>query len=589
MRQTQRLRRLPWVVRLLLGILPVVLGALILLRPYDSLTVLIVLVAVALLIDGSTRLVGAGHAPMPRVQVAAGMVEIVAAILVVAWPALPVQMLTIVVGVSLVLSGISDFIGAIRPGAQHRVADLMLGLALMIFGVLTVLWPDVSLIIIAVAFALRMIVFGVIVTIRAVRYHDNLPDPAGPRADAAEPTAAFARVLDLVGHGLLLAFALVVAAGSIYLHQGVATPSAFYTPPESVPGEPGQLIRSAPYTQSVPDGSRGWLMLYTTTGLNNEPTVGSGFVMAPSEPSDAPRDVVLWAHGTHGADRSCAPTLLPGPLPLSGPLAAMKHQLEQGRILVGADYPGMGTPGPQGYLVGEDEARSSLDAVRAAQQLTDPELSHRTVVWGHSQGGQAALWIGALAAEYAPELDVLGVAAAAPATNVKALVTRLEDSTIGMVLGPLIVRSFDETYPDVHATDYIDPRMFPIYEAASRRCIPEPQSLVTLLTALTMHGPMYSTDPSTGPLGARLEENMPTGHIDAPLFIAQGGDDKLILPKIQEQYVQDRCAAGQALSYREYAGRGHLSVVADDSPFASDLMTWTDDRFAGKPQPSTCG
>lgn len=587
--QAERLRRLPWVVRLVLGVLLVALGALILLRPYDSLTVLIVLIGVALLVDGVARLTGTGRASLPWVQVAAGAVEIVAAVIVVAWPLISVPVLAVVVGATFILSGVSDLIEAFKPGQKRPVAGIMLGLALVIFGVLTVLWPDVSLIIIAVAFAVRMIVFGVTVIVRAIRYRDDLPDADTVDLATAKPAPALVRGLDLTGRALLLVLALVTAAGSIHLHQGVPTPSAFYTSPASVPSEPGQLIRSEPYTHSVPEGARGWLILYTTTDLNDEPTVGSAFVMASDEPSHAPRDVVLWDHGTQGADRSCAPTILPSPLPLTAPLAAMKQQLEQGRVLVGPDYPGMGTPGPQGYLIGENEGRSSLDAVRAAHQLPHQELSNRTVVWGHSQGGQAALWTGALATKYAPELNVLGVAAAAPAADVKGLITTFENSTIGKVLGPLIVRSFAETYPDVHAADYIDPRMFPIYEAAAHRCVPEAQSAVSLLTALTMHGPMFSTDPSTGSLGKRLDQNLPTEIIDAPLFIAQGTADPLILPKVQEKYVQDRCAAGQALTYQEYKGRDHLSVVADDSPYTADLEAWTDDRFAQKPQHNTCG
>ena len=45
-------------------------------------------------------------------------------------------------------------------------------------------------------------------------------------------------------------------------------------------------------------------------------------------------------------------------------------------------------------------------------------------MWGHSQGGQAALFTALIAQGYAPELTLLGVAAAAPATD---LVTLMND------------------------------------------------------------------------------------------------------------------------------------------------------------------
>ncbi len=593
-RQAERLRRLPWIARLVLGLVPVAVGALVLLNPFESLTVLIVLIAVALLIDGVARIAGARRTGLLWLQVVAGLLEAAAAIVVVAWPFISVEVLAVVVGASLIASGVLDLVQAIRPGTGRRVAHLLLGLALVVFGVLVIVWPDVSLIVIAVAFAVRLLVFGVTVVVRAIRYRDDLPDPDtadGEPPTAAKPTPPLLRGLDLAGRVLLLVVALVAAGGSVYLHQELPKPSAFYDPPASVPSEPGRLIDSEPYTQSVPDGARGWLILYTTTDLNDEPTVGSAFVMAPEEPSDEPRDVVLWDHGTEGADRECAPTVLPPgqlPFPLADPIAALRQQLEQGRVLVGPDYPGMGTPGPQSYLVGESEGRSALDAVRAAQQLPELTLSNRTVVWGHSQGGQAAIWTGAIAADYAPQLDILGVAAAAPAADVKGLISTLESSTIGKVLGPFVIRSFGETYSDVDPRDYVDPRMFAIYEAASRRCFAGSQPLVTLLTVATMHGPMYATDPSTGPLGERLDENKPIGLVAAPLFIAQGTADPLILPEVQERYVADRCAAGQALRYQEYEGKDHLSVVADDSPYSADLLAWTDDRFAGRPQANTC-
>lgn len=583
-RQAERLSGLPWGVRLVLGLAAVAVGLLVLLRPFDSLTVLLVLIAVALVVDGAARILDARRAGWPWPRVAAGALEVLAGLVVAFAPIVSVPVLALVVGVALVLTGGSDLLAAIRGPRGHRVADGILGLALVVFGALALIWPDVSLLLTAVLFAVRLVVFGLGVIVRAVR---DARRRSGATAAPRHPRLASA--LDLVARSVLLALAVVAVAGSVTLHQQVPVPSAFYDAPESVPDEPGRLIRSEPYTQAVPDGARGWLILYTTTDLNDEPTVGSAFVMAPEKAGSDPLDVVLWTHGTQGADRSCAPTLLPEPLPLTAPLAAMQQQLAEGRVLIGPDYPGMGTAGPQGYLVGQDEGRSSLDAVRAAHELTDLDLSWRTVVWGHSQGGQAALWAGGLAPDYAPEIDLLGVTAAAPAADVKGLIASLGESTIGQVFGPFAVRAYAETYDDVDAADYVDPRMYAIYDAASRRCLPDTDTTVTLLTALTMHGQMYRKDPATGPLGDRLDENVPTLPIDAPLFIAQGGADPLILPSVQEKYVAERCAAGQAMIFREYPGRDHLSVVADDSPYSADVLAWTDDRFAGKPQTeNTC-
>jgi pimeloyl-ACP methyl ester carboxylesterase len=56
-----------------------------------------------------------------------------------------------------------------------------------------------------------------------------------------------------------------------------------------------------------------------------------------------------------------------------------------------------------------------LDAARAARQLDGAGAGGRVVLAGHSEGGHAVLWAAELATSYAPELQVTGVAALAPA------------------------------------------------------------------------------------------------------------------------------------------------------------------------------
>jgi len=43
--------------------------------------------------------------------------------------------------------------------------------------------------------------------------------------------------------------------------------------------------------------------------------------------------------------------------------------------VVFTDYPGLGTPGPHPYLVGESEGRAVLDSIRATRQLLGGAVS----------------------------------------------------------------------------------------------------------------------------------------------------------------------------------------------------------------------
>ena len=61
-------------------------------------------------------------------------------------------------------------------------------------------------------------------------------------------------------------------------------------------------------------------------------------------------------------------------------------------MVVGTDYEGLGTPGRHPYIAGPSEARGTLDIVRAARNLPDVHASDRYLVWGHSQGGHAAMF-----------------------------------------------------------------------------------------------------------------------------------------------------------------------------------------------------
>src|SRR5581483_9925110 len=179
---------------------------------------------------------------------------------------------------------------------------------------------------------------------------------------------------------------------------------------------PGSIIRVWPLEGGGPSGAGGtaFRILYRSTGLSGEPIEVSGAIfIPPGAPPPGGRDIIAWAHPTSGVVEACAPSLMPD---LAGTIWGLSEMLARGYVVVATDYPGLGTPGIHPYLIGVSEGRAVLDSVRAARDLPDAGASNRFAVWGHSQGGHASLFTGELAASYAPDLKLVGVAVAAPAT-----------------------------------------------------------------------------------------------------------------------------------------------------------------------------
>jgi alpha-beta hydrolase superfamily lysophospholipase len=364
------------------------------------------------------------------------------------------------------------------------------------------------------------------------------------------------------------------------------SPGAFYDPPAGALPRPGTLLRSEPLDRPLPPNARAWRILYATTQANNDAAVASAVVLAPASSQKTSRPVVAWTHGTTGIEPGCAPSVLPAPAPFDRTVPAIDQLVERGWVLVGTDYVGLGTRGPHPYLIGEGEARSALDAVRAARSLGELSLDTRTVFWGHSQGGHAALWSGILAPLYAEDVDVIGVAALAPATELAALIEAIQDTPVGRILSSFIMAAYGQAYPDVHVDEYV--ALPGRARAMAGRCLSGPGAVLSVLTSLTMETSFFKKSPSGGALGVRFRQNTPGERIAAPVLIAQGLADDLVLPWVQDHFVRRRCESGQSLEYRTYEGRDHISVVAPDSPLTADLVEWTSQRFAGTPVPDGC-
>jgi len=576
-------RRLPKPVVAVLALATVVLGVVLVVRPTTALGVLALLIGAGLVLGGLLELVfPVAHAGRIRMPLLAALV--ITGVVVLVLPGLTVRALAIIVGVVLIVRGaigVSGIIGRDRT-LDRRVAEALLGAAGIAFGILAIVWPDITLLVVAVVFGATLAIAGAAALLRMLRSHRG----RGPRQPRRDTLAR--RWMRTIGAVCAVALAAGAVVTSIALRGGTPVVDDFYVAPRTVPSEPGELIRSEAFTRGVPDDAVGWRILYTTTHDDGSAAIASGLVVVPETGQRHP--VIAWHHGTTGFARACAPSLASDPFG-SGAMYVLDDILAQGWALVATDYIGLGTEGPHPYLIGQDSARAELDAVRAARQLEDADISDQTVAWGHSQGGGATLWSAAIAEDYAPDVPLSGAVAMAPASDLLGLVDRLPDVTGGSVFASFVISAYSAVYPDVSFHRYVRPGAEVTVQQMAGRCLAAPETFVSVLALLALVDDpnILAADPTTGPLGNRLTQNIPPPPAGIPVLLGQGKADELIDFDMQLLYAAKMCAQGGEVDFRGYAGLGHLPLVEPGSTAIADALTWTADRFAGAALSDRCG
>lgn len=351
-------------------------------------------------------------------------------------------------------------------------------------------------------------------------------------------------------------------------------------------GAPGSLIRVWPQEGGGPENSKAYRILYRSTAKDGTAIAVSGSLFFPAGPAPAGgRPVVAWAHPTSGVVEPCAPSLRPQ---IENTIMGLREMLQRGFVVVATDYPGLGTRGIHPYLLGASEARAVLDSVRAARALPDTDAQDHFVVWGHSQGGHAALYTGQLASSYAPELTLVGIAAAAPATNLTALF-RADIATLdGKILTAMALLSWSQHF-HISLDDIIAPNARTAFERTAHICLETVGEWLALEKAAQPLQKMdfLKIDPTrTKPWSAIMAHNSP-GEVpqDAPLFIAQGSADTTVHPDITESFAKGLCKQRAKVAFLAMPGIDHIHAAQHS---AHDAVAWMADRFANKPAPNSC-
>lgn len=356
-----------------------------------------------------------------------------------------------------------------------------------------------------------------------------------------------------------------------------AAPSgdAFWDPPEPLPdGKPGDIIWSRPISTPAGDAT---LVLHLSSNLTGEPVAVSSMIYVPDEldPSAA-TPILAVAHGTTGIADECAQSRLAED-GVAGDLSFAPELLDQGWIVVTTDYEGLGTPGPHPYLVSGPAAQNVLDSVRAAVQLpeTGTTAASPVVVFGFSQGGGAAAFVADIAASYAPELEVRGVVAVAPATELASFGSA-ELTPNRIAFGMMIVAGYLAAYPE------LDPGAYLTETGQAELGLVEAGCLNDIFNAIGGTDTTgWSTPPDSPGRDAwqrALDENTP-GLVasDVPVAVVHGSADETVLPAGTEAYQARACAAGSEVGRVVYDGASHVGVLTETDAIDRSiewLTTW---------------
>lgn len=385
---------------------------------------------------------------------------------------------------------------------------------------------------------------------------------------------------------------------------------SFYLPPETLPEEPGTLIRSEPITaagdEGIDFGGALERIMYTSTTIHGDPVAVTGYLIESAREweGEGPTPTVVFAPGTRGAGDQCAPSrnLDTEEILNSHPEFAWHTAASvRGMRVVVTDYIGLGTPGTHTYAHNTEQAHAVLDAARAALKFADVPADHPVGFWGFSQGGGASAAAAEHAADYAPELNIKGTYAGAPPASLSDVLISVDGTSIAGVLGYAIAgySARDPSFAAVvdralneQGRQFVDDNAdYCIEDSTEEWSMTESRTLTASgqsLSAVAAREPVLQETFGREQLGQR--------RVTGPILIGGSETDDVIANSQVQQLGRDYCEVGSEVYYRHTSipsatssnpiGLDHgLSMLAD-TPESLDFL---EARFNGEPAPTNCG
>ena len=396
---------------------------------------------------------------------------------------------------------------------------------------------------------------------------------------------------------LLAALAPLTAAAVMAAPAAAVTdPSQdpFYTPPAGFQQtKPGTILRSREATMSGPQAevsASAYQLLFRTTDATGQPTAAVTTVLIPSSPASGTRVLASYQTAYDSMTLKCAPSYTMQDGNGSDEETYIASELQQGWDVNVPDYEGLNSEWAVGPMLG----RATLDSIRAAEHFAADGLTAGTktkvTLNGYSGGSEAATWAAALAPSYAPELNLVGVAAGGNFPDYDYTTAHLDGSPwYGTEIG--VMESFSRAYKDFDLKKLLN--------AAGQALAASDGTDASGCSGSTLNEPygnasQYTNFPSSAamaadPLFERVMARMALGkapYPKAPEYLYNAITDELAFIVPVDALVQQYCGAGVTVDYdRDASGAEHVAAFARFWPTA---LQYIENRFAGQTPPDNC-
>lgn len=389
-------------------------------------------------------------------------------------------------------------------------------------------------------------------------------------------------------------------------------------------GKLGEIIKKEQIKTSL-NGAQAWKIAYISSDVAERKTIATALVIAPAGPAPKEgRPIIAWAHGTTGSAQNCGPSQVIDPTRPLNQYFLMdgnswtdfgipngQEFINEGYVVVATDYQGLGGGGKHQYAVAGTNGRDVINSARAASSMKEAGAGKKTVVYGWSQGGGAAIAAAGLL-DYqarqgtaADNLQYIGYVALAPEDLAAVLPgvpadeagadKLMNEFTQANVPNVFLFAHFmmglwgtQAAYPELQLTDVLTEEGAKVADnLSSNKCVHVMADTFNYAYAdqyKTLLKPQTSN--SRAWIKAFIDGSVQPVKPTAPIVIYWGTKDTAVPPVMHDIYQKQMCSIGANVERIQLPGeQTHFTTPGVSAPM---YLQWVKDRVNGKPLVNGC-